>query len=555
MSAAPTPGAQALAAEVSGAALMDTLRHLARFVKLAGTPAELESLQGLQARLTAYGYATEIVFHDAYVSLPGACRVTVDGRALRAITHSMALASPPGGTRGRLVHLGAGAEADFAGRDLAGCILLVEGIASPAVAARAARAGAVAQLHVSPHEHIHEMCISPLWGSPSPETLAELPRSVAASIDRAEGEALIARLAAGEAPEVVIEAEIDAGWRPTPILVAELEAPAGAEAPFILFSGHHDTWYEGVMDNGAANASMLEAARLLAQHRADWKRGLRLCFWSGHSQGRYSGSAWYADEHWAELDRRCAVHVNIDSTGGVGATLLSNAPASPELAGLAEAALQAEAGQSFGGKRPARNADQSFHGIGLPSLFTTLSEQAPGGVAMRNALGWWWHTPDDRLDKIDEAHLVRDTRVYVHALWRLLSDPVLPLDYRGNAAALVAEVEALAGRLGAALDLSALAAEARALRDRAEAIATLPAASRDAALMRLSRSLVPLEQTGGDRFAHDAALPLPAYPALRPLHRLAAADAGSEAWQQAAVAARRCRNRLAEQLRLLRRAW
>jgi hypothetical protein len=543
---------QALAAEVSGARLMDTLRHLERFVKLAGTPAERESLEGLQSRLAAYGFATRMVMHAAYISLPGACRVTLDGRTVRAITHSMALASPPGGARGRLVHLRAGTEADFAGRDLAGCILLVEGIASPAVAARAARAGAVAQLHVSPHEHLHEMCISPLWGSPSPETASQLPRSVAASIDRAEGAALIARLAAGAAPEVVIEAEIDAGWRETPILVAELEAPAGAEAPFILFSGHHDTWYEGVMDNGAANASMLEAARLVAQHRAEWKRGLRLCFWSGHSQGRYSGSAWYADEHWAELDRRCAVHVNIDSTGGAGATLLSNAPASPELAGLAEAVLQAEAGQPFGGKRPLRNADQSFHGIGLPSLFATLSEQAPGGVAMRNALGWWWHTPDDRLDKIDEAHLVRDTRVYAHALWRLLSDPVLPLDYRGNAAALLAELEALAAKLEGALDLAPLLAEARALRDQAEAVAGLPEAARDAALMRLSRSLVPLEQTGGDRFAHDPALPLPASPALQPLHRMAATPPGSEAWHQAAVAARRCRNRLAEQLRRLR---
>ncbi|WP_159998401.1 M28 family metallopeptidase [Roseomonas sp. 18066] len=547
--------AKDLAAGVDGPTLMDTLRHLARFVKLSGTPPELDSLEGLKTRLASYGYATRMVMHDAYVSLPGACRVTVDGRAVKAITHSMALASSPGGARGRLMHLGAGTEADFAGRDLAGCILLVEGIASPAAAARAARAGALAQLHVSPHEHIHEMCISPLWGSPSPETFSQLPRTVAASINRAEGEALIARLAEGEAPEVVIEAAIDAGWRPTPILVAELDSPAGDAAPFILFSGHHDTWYEGVMDNGAANASMLEAARLVAQHRAGWKRGLRLCFWSGHSQGRYSGSAWYADQHWQELDRRCAVHVNIDSTGGVGATLLSNAPASPELAGLAEAALQAEGGQSFGGKRPARNADQSFHGIGLPSLFTTLSEQAPGGVAMRNALGWWWHTPDDLLDKIDETLLVRDTRVYAHALWRLLSDAVLPLDYRGNSSAFVAEVEGLAAKLGEALDLSALLSEARALRDRAEAVASLPEADRDAALMRLSRSLVPLEQTTGDRFAHDAALPLPASPALRPLHRLAGAEPDTDAWQQAAVEARRCRNRLAEQLRLLRADW
>lgn len=59
------------------------------------------------------------------------------------------------------------------------------------------------------------------------------------------------------------------------------------------------------MDNGGANATMLEAARLLAERHHEWQRGLRICFWSGHSHGRYSGSAWYADEYWDELDKRC----------------------------------------------------------------------------------------------------------------------------------------------------------------------------------------------------------------------------------------------------------
>ena len=69
-----------------------------------------------------------------------------------------------------------------------------------------------------------------------------------------------------------------------------------------------------------------------------------------------------------------------------------------------------------------RSSDQSFWGIGIPAMFGALSEQPPAPVKMRNALGWWWHTPHDTLDKIDEANLVRDTKVYVHTLWRLLSE-------------------------------------------------------------------------------------------------------------------------------------
>ncbi|HME25023.1 MAG TPA: M28 family peptidase [Acetobacteraceae bacterium] len=80
----------------------------------------------------------------------------------------------------------------------------------------------------------------------------------------------------------------------TPILVAELDGP-DPDGPFVLYSGHNDTWYYGVMDNGAANATMLELARLLAPQREKWRRGLRLWFWSGHSHERYSGSTWYAE--------------------------------------------------------------------------------------------------------------------------------------------------------------------------------------------------------------------------------------------------------------------
>ena len=291
---------------VSGPALMGHVRAFAGRVKLSGTPEELESFRYLQAQLDGFGYRTRLLMHDAYISLPGPARVEAGGRTLTAITHSFSRSSPSEGLRAPLVDVAHGTEADFAGRRLHGCVVLVEGIASPAVAARASTAGAAGQLHISPQQHLHEMCISPVWGSPSDATISVLPATVACTVSHEDGRALRERLAAGEALEVVLHAEVDTGWRRTPLLEAELDGRGGADASFILFSGHHDTWHEGVMDNGSANATMLEAARVLAARRAEWRHGLRLCFWSGHSQGRYSGSAWYADNHWDELDRRCA---------------------------------------------------------------------------------------------------------------------------------------------------------------------------------------------------------------------------------------------------------
>ena len=110
------------------------------------------------------------------------------------------------------------------------------------------------------------MCISPVWGSPSGETQSDLPTTVVCTVSNADGSALRERLARGEQPKVTLHAEVDTGWRQTPILVAEIDGP-DADGPFILYSGHHDTWYYGVMDNGAANATMLEVARLSARER------------------------------------------------------------------------------------------------------------------------------------------------------------------------------------------------------------------------------------------------------------------------------------------------
>lgn len=538
-----------LAGQVSGPGMMAHLREFARWVKLSGTPEELQSLQYVRAKLDEYGFRTEIVMHDAYISLPGKASVTVDNVALKAITHSH---GQPGVVRARVVDVGEGTAADFAGKDVKGCIVLAQGIANPATSRLASLAGAAAQLHVSPHEHIHEMCVSPVWGSPTDATLADMPSTVVCSIAHDDGMALRARLAKGESPAVVLEAEVDTGWRKTPILVAHMDRPgAGAEEPFVLFSGHHDTWYYGVMDNGSANATMLETARVLAGKREQWSRGLRLCFWSGHSHGRYSGSVWYVDEHWDELDRRCVAHVNVDSTGGVGASVLENAAAVSELTTLAAEAIGQRTGHGYLGKRKSRSSDDSLPGVGVPSMFGALSEQAPGTVKMRNSLGWWWHTPEDLIDKLDEANLVRDTQVFVHAVWRLVADAVLPLDYGAHAKAMLEELGRIEASLAGRFPLSGLVAGARTLAANAEAVAKagVDAARVNAALMQVSRALVPVDYARGDRFTHEPALPMAPWATLDPVRALAKTAPGTPAEQHAMVAAMRARNRVAFALR------
>jgi len=543
------------------------MRHLAEFakrVKLSGTPEELESFRYLEATLGAYGFTPSLIMHDAYISLPGRASLLVDGAALVCITHSFSRPSPQGGLVGEIVDVGPGRAVDFADANVRGKIALIDGLASPLPSLLASRAGAIGQIYVSAHEHRHEMCISPVWGSPTAETLHELPRTVVVTVAHQDGAAIRERLRRGMPVTARIDAQVDTGWCTTPLLVAELGPPdAGQDAPFVLFSGHHDTWHFGVMDNGSANATMLEVARICAPLRAHWRRGLRLCFWSGHSHGRYSGSSWYADRNWAELERRCVAHVNCDSTGGKGAIVLSDTPSSAELRPLAADAVRTEGQQEHAGHRMSRAGDSSFWGIGIPSLFMGMGEQPAGqgadvagailgvaGAARRGAgFGWWWHTPDDTLDKIDPELLARDTRVYVHAVWRLLTDAVLPHDYAVFADDLSRVIEGLAGPLGDRFDLAPLRTRLGVLRAKALA---LRAAGADPAmtdrgnlaLMRMSRALVPIDYTAGDRFQPDPALPMPPYPSLEPLRALAKSARGSDEEKFLMVAAVRGVNRV-----------
>lgn len=545
-----------LTADISGPEMMANLREIARWVKLSGTAEEREALGFIEGRMRDYGFRTEVILHDAFISLPGRAGVLVDGRPVTAITQSFSQSSPPGGLSGVPVYIGHGGEADFAGRDLRGRILLMEGMATPATAQRATRAGAAGHLHISHHEHIHEMCISPVWGSPGASTLADMPATVVCSVNNADGGAIRDALAAGAQPVVTLKAEVDTGWRKTPILVADLDGPGGAADPFVLLSGHHDTWYFGVMDNGSANAGMMEVARLCALRRAGMKRGLRVCFWSGHSHGRYSGSAWYADAHWDELERRCVAHVNVDSLGGVGATVLSNTASMAELHHLAAEAVTQQTNQPYKGKRKNRSSDDSFVGIGIPSMFGSISEQAAKHEAARNALGWWWHTPHDLIDKVDEANQVRDARVLGQAVWRLLGDTILPLDHAAMAQTLLDVLAPLQGALDGRFPIAPLMATAARLKDsatavmlRASAAPSGAAAAVNAALMRVSRALVPADYAGGERFLHPHALPMPDWAVLQPIRDMAATPPGSDAEKFAAVDALRARNRLAFALR------
>ena len=136
------PVRRSLCEAVDGSILMGHMQELARWVKLSGTPDELQSLRYFQAKLDEYGYRTRLIMHDAYISLPGKARVDVDNQTLTSITHSFSRSSPPSGVTGRLVYVGDGDAGGFHRARPARCDRVDRGHRQPRPGARVPRAPA-----------------------------------------------------------------------------------------------------------------------------------------------------------------------------------------------------------------------------------------------------------------------------------------------------------------------------------------------------------------------------------------------------------------------------
>lgn len=552
--------------------LMSDTKTIAQWVRLSGTEEERASFDYVEDVLRNLGLETTRHTGWAYISLPESADLSVEATNVPAITHSMAPETPEGGLELPLVYVGNGAEEDYAEKDVRDKAVLVEGIAIPGKARSAEEAGAAACVFANADEHVHEMIVSTLWGSPTPETRTNLPCVPMVSVGAAEAKIMREFLEEPTPPTIRLTTRVSMGWKEIPTLIAQLD---GAEEPekFVLFSGHIDSWHRGAMDNGSANALMLEVLRVLLPHREKLRRSLRLAFWSGHSHGRYAGSAWYADNIWEDLHDNCVLHLNTDSPGGRGATVMTEGQAMAETREVAADTIHALTGEEFNGSRFGRSGDQSFMSLGIPSLFMFVSEQPPGQDASAGdvaallggpgakggGVGWWWHTTEDTPDKLDPELLARDTRVYAVVAHRFLSEVVLPLDVRGSADELLGHLRDWSEKAQDRFDLSSVVS-------RAEEVAGLAAqfqeqlesaranntsnASRELneAVRRVELGLVRLNYAQSDPFDHDPAVGQPPVPLLTPVDQLLLTDRESDEGREIATLLVRRRNRVMHEL-------
>lgn len=516
---------QAFTSEISGPRMMKDLQYITQFDRISGGEGEAKSVDYILDRLKEAGISTRVHEFDSLLSWPGAAGLELlapESRKVDAITFSFGKSTPPAGITGDIVAATLQGGAIRQPESLKGKIVFVDSLPSPTTARKLEEAGALATIFSSRADRFNEMVVTTVWGTPSTANANLIPNRPGITLKKSDGERLKSLVAKGPVRGRV-KATVDTKWRRVRIPVATIQGRIADH--YVLLGSHIDAWHHGGTDAGASNIIGLEMARAFQKlkDRGELQRSVRIAWWPGHSTGRYSGSTWYADNLFSELDSGAVAHVNMDGIGSRGARIYSTQNTA-EFDALATDVLR-DAVQAQGRiVRPNRNSDQSFLGIGIPSL--QIDDSVPedaGGY-------WWWHTVEDTYDKADEKIMVRDAAAVAVALLRLTQSPVLPYrfsDVTKQIEARIREYQQQAGNRFSLIEpLEACQQAESAIKglERDLASRDIPAdrlRNINDALMRISRWLNPILYTEGGRFHPDDAANKVLIPGLAGVARLA----------------------------------
>lgn len=534
---------------ISSKNLMEHLTKICQWERLSGTAEELEAFQYVEKKLKSIGAATTLLFHDAYISLPGEAKLTIGGRPVNCHTASMAKSTSPDGIEGMLVY--APACYDLTERLCYGKIVLIGATEFESIH-RAWKCGALGVIGCA-GEYFHEKIISNAWGSPTPESRDLIPDVPYVSVLEKDFATIREIVERGSPTNACMKTIVHTGWTKIPLLIADVKAEKKTDQ-YVMFSGHMDSWYYGATDNGTANAVQMEITRIALKHRHLLERNLKVVFYSGHSHGRYAGSAWHADNYWQDLHDNCIINVNADIIGGSGATDVTRSIIMPEARDAAVQFIKEHTGIDFIGGRCGRNGDQSYYIMGISSAFSSFSKQ-PRPEKPENKLsqtrsgafdfGWWWHTDEDLIDKVDPEFFLRDAKIFTSFIMYFLMSEVVPLNFLETALELRKLIGLWAEKTADRFDLTLSLHLAEELIQRCIAFYTLKPKDLgrfNEVVMGLSRILVPLNYTTGNPYENDSGIPLPPIPSLRKIEDLLGVPCGSSDEKDILVALTHGRN-------------
>ena len=188
-----------------------------------------------------------------------------------------------------------------------------------------------------------------------------------------------------------------------------------------------DAWGKSAICNASGNALNLEIARIFAKHRDELDGSLVFAFWDGHEIAEGGGSAWYADNYWGDMTKRCVGYVNIDNIA-IRETTLPGVEGQPELKNLLMDAIEAVFGEEGIWHHAYKGGgDSSFFGVGVPytSFATEYTEEK---LEELNYAFYspWLHTDDDTVDKVDKKLMGKHAEYFIYIVEKLLNSAVFP---------------------------------------------------------------------------------------------------------------------------------
>jgi len=527
-------------------------------------------------RLRAVGVSADVQELTALVSFPRPCTLRMlapEAMSFNAYTSGHSLPTPPGGVSAELVYVGSGGALDYSASDVIGKIVLCEMSYSPArmekqrIAGLRGAIGAVLMNWGSADDDAVPFgSIKPAWGNPTPDTLRdEMPCMPSVGVSRASGMKLKALCAKGPV-KVTLETSVDNRWCPIQITVGEIDAPDSDD--FVIVGGHQDSWYgPAATDNAAGNACMVELARIFNIHRQHLKRGIKFGFWAAHETGTMAGSAWYVDQNWDRLRKHAIAYLLLDQPACTGTTRWLTT-SNLEMRHFHQEIERRYLSVPCDWKPQKKGGDASFFGLGVPMIygmgaFTVAELHATADANM----GWWHHSMECTIDKVDFQWMDAHLRVYAAWLWELCTAAILPFDFLAVAQQFAVRLEELdrnpaAGVLG----LGDVAKRARDLEQRIARLNTCIQAQREryrandpaseaaaavlnACLKRLSNILIPIQSTVKGVYGHDPygyTPQLSAIPCLYDTQRFVELTPGTEEWLVLETHLRRQRNRVAD---------
>ena len=331
-----------------------------------------------------------------------------------------------------LIDVGAGTtEADYAGKNVSGKIVLADGVLSEVQSLAVIKKGAAGIISDMPNQTTAWSGLDPTlvrWGHLD----ARQPRGFAFMVSKAEATALRAQMNAGKT--ITLSAHVNAEVVPGQWSVVTATIPGGdPNAGEIVYSCHLDHERPGANDNGSGCVTILESARILARLIADGKlprptRTLRF-IWGPEIEGTMA----FLAKH-PQIRRSLRANVHMDMVGGdtfknksilhvtetpwslpsfvtdVGAAFAEDIRAAARSYAedgdhAADAVVEDRNGAN--GTRNAFFVDQTPYAEGSDHDVYDSSTVAVPSLYLRDWPDVYIHTDHDSLDKIDATKLRR----------------------------------------------------------------------------------------------------------------------------------------------------